>query len=373
MADAKLHRFVLLDGLRGAAALIVVQYHLSQLFGRAFFPRGYLAVDFFFMLSGFVLSFAYQSKLKDGLPSSRFLSRRLIRLYPLYLLGFLLGVCVFCLDFHARLSRAPHSGLAAAITLGLLLLPTPGGIVLQNLDIFPFNYPAWSLFEEATTNIVHVVALRRPGRKLLAGSLAIFGSLVVWSAIRFDGLNFGARWSNLPFGIYRALFGYIAGILLYSLYKNSQRVVPYGAFVSLALLVGVMATRVPSGWGVLFDLGAVFIVFPSIILIGAAGTVSKRLLPAAVFLGQISYGIYVLHVPLLGIFSRVWFHCFHQHVEQDVPIAGVAYLFCVMLITYAVDRVYDLPIRGYLHRKLSRRVVSPRHAIPPQLVEAREP
>jgi peptidoglycan/LPS O-acetylase OafA/YrhL len=91
-------RFTLLDALRGIAALVVVQFHLHELFGRLIFPHGYLAVDFFFMLSGFVLRFAYQQRLDTGWSLSRFLRVRLIRLYPLYLLGLLLGLGMFLLD-----------------------------------------------------------------------------------------------------------------------------------------------------------------------------------------------------------------------------------------------------------------------------------
>lgn len=139
----KAHAFVTLDGLRGLAAVAVVLFHTPELFGPGLFPAaGYLAVDFFFTLSGFVLAFAYQARLDKGLPTGQFLRVRIARLYPLYLLSLLVGISGAFLQGAFRVHASGAIMLAAAC-LGLFLLPvagTPTGY------IFPYNQPAWSVF-----------------------------------------------------------------------------------------------------------------------------------------------------------------------------------------------------------------------------------
>jgi peptidoglycan/LPS O-acetylase OafA/YrhL len=84
------HQFATLDGLRGVAAIAVTSLHFRFELGKFLLPHSYLAVDFFFVLSGFVLAYAYEDRLSEGMKPIQFLRLRVIRLYPLYLIGTLI-------------------------------------------------------------------------------------------------------------------------------------------------------------------------------------------------------------------------------------------------------------------------------------------
>ncbi len=142
-ANKKVRRFVTLDALRGAGAVTVMAGHAGPLLGGYTPPLYYLAVDMFFVLSGFVISHAYDDKMAAGMRPLEFLRARVKRLYPIYLVGLLLGLV-------SVLFSNPHalSLTQAALTFfcGLFALPSPPMEPLGAL--FPLNGPYWSLFFE---------------------------------------------------------------------------------------------------------------------------------------------------------------------------------------------------------------------------------
>ena len=139
--DSKPH-YLLLDGLRGVAALIVIVYHVFECFDWSPVPHGYLAVDFFFVLSGFVIGYAYDSRWQEGLSVARFFKRRLIRLHPMVILGALIGAVCFLIQGSVRWDGTPVSigWVMIAMLLGMLMLPLyPGASadVRGNGELFP--------------------------------------------------------------------------------------------------------------------------------------------------------------------------------------------------------------------------------------------
>ena len=162
------HKLLALDALRGVAACTVVLFHRAS---RMPFPKGYLAVDFFFMLSGFVLTFAYQEKLDGGWSTRDFLATRIARLYPLYLLGFVLGLLVALSD--PAIHFGPQ-GWVSAIP-NLLLLPAWVGPHSKPPHAFPYNIPAWSLFFEVVANVLHALFLRRRSIRISHRNYGNFG------------------------------------------------------------------------------------------------------------------------------------------------------------------------------------------------------
>src|SRR5258708_15022901 len=140
-------RYITLDAMRGIAALFVVARHFSGLHGAADPQFSFLAVDLFFLLSGFVLSFSYDQRFAAGMPPATFLVKRIIRLYPLYLLGMALGIALGLSDAIRHRPGATGMGafLVQALT-GLVILPSPTWH--SRPDPFPFLIPAWSPFLE---------------------------------------------------------------------------------------------------------------------------------------------------------------------------------------------------------------------------------
>ena len=163
--------FALLDGLRGVAALAVLWYHVSEGFAFAeatngagdgiirSFNHGYLAVDFFFLLSGFVIAYAYDDRWGKGLTIGNFFKRRLIRLHPMLIAGAIIGAITFLIQGGVTWSGEAVSTSAVLLCLALtfLFIPSvPGGSyeVRGNGEMFPLNGPYWSLFFEYIGNIL---------------------------------------------------------------------------------------------------------------------------------------------------------------------------------------------------------------------------
>jgi peptidoglycan/LPS O-acetylase OafA/YrhL len=144
--------FTTLDGIRGLAALLVVVRHTGALVDPLSFQESYLAVDVFFVLSGVVLSQAYEARLQAGLGALRFAWIRLVRIYPLYFLGGLISVVTILAGIDAP-ARAGH--LATYALLGLFMLPNPG---LGSVYVYPLINPSWSLFMELAVNVFYAAA-----------------------------------------------------------------------------------------------------------------------------------------------------------------------------------------------------------------------
>ena len=216
-------KFVLLDGLRGLAAIAVVMYHADVTANRtAVFSHGYLAVDFFFMLSGFVIAYNYQGRLDTGWSAKDFFKVRLIRLYPLYFLGLVTGAVGLLLKNHVSHTSTSAHNLIGVLTLGALLLPIPqffrGGIH----GAFPLDYPAWSLFAEAAANIFHAFFFRKRSTGFMTGCFLVSAVLTAVFTFRYQGLSFGFYSNEILLAIPRVLMSYTSGILVYRFWTSKR-------------------------------------------------------------------------------------------------------------------------------------------------------
>ena len=174
-ADSKPH-YELLDGLRGIAALLVIWYHIFEGFATSpidqRFNHGYLAVDFFFILSGFVVGYAYDDRWKTTMNTKDFFKRRLIRLHPMVILGAVLGAITFCIQGCEKWdgTQVSISMVMLALLLNLFLIPAvpgSGSEVRGNGEMYPLNGPSWSLFFEYIGNILYALFIRRFSTKQL--------------------------------------------------------------------------------------------------------------------------------------------------------------------------------------------------------------
>ena len=232
-ADSKPH-YVLLDGLRGVAALLVIWYHVFEGFATSpidqKFNHGYLAVDFFFILSGFVIGYAYDDRWKTTMTQKEFFKRRLIRLHPMVVMGAVLGAITFCIQGCEQWdgTRVSISMVMLAMLLNLFLIPAVPGTgpeVRGNGEMYPLNGPSWSLFFEYIGNILYALFIRRLSTKALTRLVVIAGiGLASFSIFNLSGnYHLGVGWSmidyNLIGGFLRMLFAFSIGLLMSRIFK----------------------------------------------------------------------------------------------------------------------------------------------------------
>ncbi len=254
-ADTKPH-YELLDGLRGVAALMVIWYHIYEGFAFASggaietFNHGYLAVDFFFILSGFVIGYAYDDRWKKSLTIKEFFKRRLIRLHPMVVLGAVLGTISFCIQGSVQWdgTHVATSMVMLSLLCAMFFIPAIPGVgyeVRGNGEMFPLNGPCWSLFFEYIGNILYAIFIRRLSNKALAVLVALLGvALVSFAAFNVSGYgNIGMGWTldgvNFLGGSLRMLFPFSMGMLLS---RNFKPVRVKGAFwICSAVLIALFA------------------------------------------------------------------------------------------------------------------------------------
>jgi peptidoglycan/LPS O-acetylase OafA/YrhL len=341
------HRFLTLDALRGVAAIAVVQYHTSYWWPSPNVQHGYLAVDFFFMLSGFVLTSAYQKKLDRGWPTLSFLKVRIIRLYPLYLLGLIFGL--WCQIWYYKLNRETTlSGISAGLLLPLIGsgAPTPS---------FPLNLPTWSLFFEIVANLGHALFLRRQRSRVLSGVALAAGSvLIACACVSKKTFDLGWAQTQIFQGLCRVALSYCIGMVLFRAW--SKRIFNYrsGPALAAAVLVGILAMPMFSR-NLAYDAVSVFVLFPAIILLGANSEVPRSMGYVARKLGELSYALYVLHFPV-GLL--IWHLRTDAKSPQNLPgpaLTDISYLAGMIVLALVADSLYDNRVRSYLtrHAKVS--------------------
>ena len=377
-ADTKPH-YNILDGLRGAAALMVVWYHVFE--GYAFaegtngveggglinvFNHGYMAVDFFFMLSGFVISYAYDDRWNQ-MSMGDFFKRRLVRLHPMIVMGAIIGLTTFLLGGGVKWdgSVTPMSGVALAFFLTCLFIPAwPGAAheVRGNGEMFPLNGPSWSLFFEYIGNICYALFIRKLSTKALSWLVAVLGVVYIWFSVgNVSGYeSIGVGWTvgdsvNIFGGFLRMMFPFSLGMLLA---RNFKPVRVRGIFwLAIVLLFALFSVPFfPSVGGIcvngIFEMCCIMLIFPVIVWLGASGvTTDKASTGVCKFLGDLSYPLYIVHYPVMYLFYA-WL------IKNQ--LYTVADTWQVVLLVFAVNitlaivalKLYDEPVRRWLAAKL---------------------
>ena len=348
-------RFVLLDGLRGVAAIFIIQRHAEDLLGDAL-PSSYLGVDLFFALSGFVLAHAYGARLADGqLSPARFMKARLLRLYPLYAVALGLGTAYYIhMWFAGRPVMADEhvvpGELALAFVTGLLFLPSPVTISF-NAALF-LVHPAWSLFNELVANLVYAWRGARAGLRRIGVVLAISAVVLVVAAIDFGRLHAGFRWHEMYAGMARVFFSFFMGVVIYRYRRKVPVLRPGQALVCLLLLMAVLAFPTPKDMKPLFDLTVVLVVWPALLYWAAAIVPGPRTAAVAGFLGTASYAVYVLHTPIIDWALVLWPGLLQPGIA---PIAGIGLVILIVLASWWLTVFFDQPLQRRLKDRLLRR------------------
>lgn len=367
--DSKPH-YALLDGLRGVAALLVVWYHVFEGFQFAgnkpvidFINHGYLAVDFFFILSGFVVGYAYDNRWGKTLTLGGFFRRRLIRLQPMVCMGALIGAASFLLSGMERWDGT-HATLwltFLAFVCGCLMLPALPGMpreVRGNGEMFPLNGPCWSLFFEYVGNIVYALFIRRLSTRLLAVlSFALCCALAWFAVTAQSGYgSIGVGWTvdrtNILGGSLRMLCPFTMGLLLSRIFKPIHYA--RGAFwTSAALLLIIFHVPYIYSDGALslngiFEAACIIAVFPLVVWYAASGkTTDIASTRICRFLGNISYPLYIVHYPLMYAFY-MWLIKTRQYTLHETWPAALAAVTASIILAWLCLKLYDMPVRKWL-------------------------
>lgn len=401
-ADTKPH-YILLDGLRGVAALMVLWYHVFEGFAFAkgsvieTFNHGHLGVDFFFLLSGFVISYAYDDRWKSrqlstvnaqkttskSLSLKDFFKRRLIRLHPMLVMGAFIGLICFLLQGGVKWdgSSTPIHWTLIAFVLTLFFIPAyPGASydIRGNAEMFPLNGPSWSLFFEYIGNILYALFIRKLSNKMLTVLVGATGILWIWF-VAFDISGYdmiGIGWTldvvNFFGGLLRMMFPFTLGMLMARLF--SQRTTDnrrqsfftnnifWIATIVLFALFSVpyisgedVTSRVPTLANIslngIYELFCIMVVFPLIVWIAALSdsAQSKFTLRISKFLGDLSYPLYIVHYPVMYLFYAWLIKNQYYTLGETWQMVILVLTVCIVL-AYACLKLYDEPIR----KKLSK-------------------
>jgi peptidoglycan/LPS O-acetylase OafA/YrhL len=341
--------------MRGLAACVVVQAHLARFFHASALPHAHIAVDFFSMLSGFVLTYAYQQRLDHGWSLRSFVKMRFIRVYPIYVLGLLLGLIFNIFQSHFGKTHLAPGAIGFLVVLGLLLLPAPPGYLPGGPSLFTFDVPAWSLFFELVANLGHAVLMRRRGWVFIAASAVLWGGILERGIFLRGTLGFGAYRSDLFYGFARIAFSYLLGMLIFLVWKTGKFRVHLSPVLPIALFMTLVFIPDTPQVAIHCDLLLLVTALPLIILLGAEATLPQWSMPPAALLGASSYSIYLLHVPVAEMFEQAWKLVTHHTIESSAPWAGILCAIVIFVVAVTVDRLYDMPIRALLRRRWAGR------------------
>ncbi|MBD2702281.1 acyltransferase [Spirosoma sp. BT702] len=338
--------FAILDGLRGVAALAIVLFHFMEWVytdpSRNFIAHGFLAVDFFFCLSGFVIGYAYDNRIRQ-LGRAAFFRLRLIRLHPLVILGSVIGLLGFFFDpFADQPSLSARANLWLTFICSIFLIPLP--IIKERaFNLFSLNAPAWSLFWEYIANIIYALLLYRISRRYLSVYIVLAAVALCLVSYRAGNLLGGWTGSNFWDGGARVAYSFLAGLFIYRanwILKNKLGFIGVAGLLILAFLIPY------TPWSWLVEPIIVLLYFPALVAAGAGAWVPPGLKKLCVFLGKLSYPLYMTHYGAMWIFGSY----LASHKPDTLQLSLIISTGVIFLVgfAYVVQRLYDEPIRRYL-------------------------
>ena len=363
--------YEILDGLRGVAAILVVAFHIFETFAggnrfKQIINHGYLAVDFFFLLSGFVVAYAYDDRW-GKMTQWEFYKRRLIRLQPMVIMGMIIGAVFYYFQasdiLFPQIAGMPVWKLILTMLIGFTLLPIPPSMEIRGWgEMHPLDGPAWSLFFEYIANILYALFFRKFSNKTLGIFVLLFaGMLINYTVFGPKGDVIGGWSLNLEqmnIGFTRLLYPFFAGILLSRLGKLIHI---KGAFWVCSLLITVILCVPRIGdenslWmNGIYESVCIILLFPLIVSVGAGGEIKNPFsLKICKLLGDISYPIYITHYPLI-----YWYTAWvvdNKVSIQDGYGLGIGVLIASIVIAYLCLKLYDEPVRNWLQNKFQKRM-----------------
>ena len=366
-ADTKPH-YDILDGLRGVAAITVVCFHIFEAFATSHLDQrinhGYLAVDFFFILSGFVVGYAYDDRW-GKMKTKDFIKRRIIRLHPMVVMGAVIGAVMFYFQGCSvwDVSQIAVPALLIATVLNMFMIPaTPGTEVRGVGEMFPLNGPSWSLFFEYIGNILYALFIRKLPTKALTVLVILAGcglaSFAIFGPLGDICVGYSLTGTEFTGGSLRLLFSFSAGLLLSRIFKPAAKL--KGAFWICGISV-VALLAVPRIGGAehlwmngIYDTICCILFFPLIVYLGASGiSTNKFTTKICKFLGDISYPLYMVHYPFIYLYYA-WVKNNNLTFQESLPGAAALVIGSIVL-AYICLKFYDIPVRKYLTNRFLKK------------------
>ncbi|MGM9803178.1 MAG: acyltransferase family protein [Muribaculaceae bacterium] len=359
--------YEILDGLRGVASLMVIVFHLMETHAlgnhlNQIINHGYLAVDFFFMLSGFVVGYAYDDRWQQ-MSLKSFFKRRIIRLHPMVIMGCIVGAVFYFFQtseqaFPPTLTTTVPMVLAVML-YGFTMLPLPMKYDIRGWDeMHPLNGPCWSLYYEYIANILYALFIRRLGKRALALLVAACGCLTLYYCLTAESGDIVGGWSlswqQQYVGFVRMMYPFFGGLLLsrLGLIIHIQR----RAFLWCSLMI-IVALSLPRFGGTehfwvngLYEALCILFLFPLVVSMGAGGSIVGRKSTALCkFLGDISFPLYLTHYPLVYTYTA-WVTNNNLTLAESWPVM-ILVAVSAILLAYLCMKFYDLPVRQWLTKK----------------------
>ena len=357
--------YPILDGLRGVASILVVLMHICEAHSTSsldmLLNHGYLAVDFFFLLSGFVIGYAYDDRWSK-MTLGGFFKRRLIRLQPMVVMGSVIGAIFFYFQdstIWPTIHTVPVPKMLLIMVIGATLIPIPTSMDIRGWqEMHPLDGPAWSLFFEYIANILYALGVRKFSKTALSILIFIAAIVLVQYAVTSDSGDLIGGWSITPLqlriGFTRLIFPFFAGLLLS---RTIKRTTITHAFLWCSILLAVFLAIPRIGgeahrwWNGLYEALVIIIAFPLIVYMGACGRLSTKFSGRVCkFFGDISYPLYITHYPLIYTYTA-WVSD-HRGVTMTQALPYIALTVgAAILLAYGCLKLYDEPVRRWLQKK----------------------
>jgi len=348
-----------LDVLRGVAAICVLLRHMSDFFSAPWLmPSGALAVDLFFVISGFVIAHAYSARLRQ-LGVAGFMRFRAVRFYPLYLLGLAIGVAYLALIISTGHQTFSLRDVLTAAAFAALFLPAPVSPLSRfgladGHSIAPVDSPGWSLILEMWVNLFYALISPRLSNRVLAALVGMSGGYLVAGSLAAGHWG-GWTWESFDFGVARTVMSFFLGVLIFEQRACLPRLAWLSGLPGLALAAACF--MMPKS--IVFDLMFVFLISPAIV--AAEVTATKRYAFAPYF-AAMSYCVYAIHEPMVFFLNSL-----ASKLALPRPLLGIAFICGLLALSPLLDRFYDRPLRRFL---LARRPPPATDEEKPQLAAA---
>ena len=386
-------RYEILDGLRGVAAIIVLLYHHFEEFGPGITSfHGYLAVDFFFILSGFVVGYAYDDRWKstnnpNGMTLVDFFKRRLIRLHPMLLFGMFFGLLMFYFGAGSNLPTIMQSHwptILVSFVFAILLIPVPKMFDVRGWgEVNSFNGNSWTLGYEYLANILYALFIRHLGKTMLTFLVIFFAMLTIGMGLGFDFFGimntrpdyqpigtFIGGWDMNPdqllLGWTRLLYPFFAGLLLSRIMANSKSsqdsdslLNRHGFLIasvclSVILLIPYIGSQDQPLYNGVYEIICILIAFPVIVYMGAKGTVSGKSHSFCKWLGDISYPLYITHSPIIFTLCIGWKANNPEATPDQIVFVCCCSIILSLMVAWASLKLWDEPVRKWLRNQTKR-------------------
>jgi peptidoglycan/LPS O-acetylase OafA/YrhL len=346
--------FQILDGLRGVAAISVVIFHFMEIaqpdYEKSFIGHAFLAVDFFFCLSGFVIAYAYDNERLKEIGFATFLKLRLIRLHPLVIIGSVIGLLCWVFDPFSTLyaTYGTRNAIVMFIT-SCFMVPYP--LVRERyFNLFHLNPPSWSLFWEYIANIFYALVLIRLRNKILWVLVVIGAVLIAYETNKSGNISGGWGGDNVSAGTIRVFYSFVSGMLVYRLgWIIKSRL----GFIAMSVLtLAVFVSPFSKQWNFISEPIIVVLYLPLLVALGAGATLRPAFSKICKFSGELSYPLYMVHYGFIWIFMSY----LEKHKPTMDQMKVIIPVCVVLLIVFAwlVLKFVDEPVRKYYKRRMER-------------------